>query len=261
MEDIKRIKEVAIEAAREAGVYMLEHMGKLKEIEYKGGINNLVTDVDKASERIIIDKIRSNFPEHAILAEESGEQQSGGRIKWVIDPLDGTTNYAHAFPIFCVSIGIAIDGDMSVGVVYDPTRDEIFHAVKDEGSFLNGNKISVSSTEAVQNSLLATGFPYNVDGKLVNMEYFKRMIGKSQAVRRAGSAAIDLCYVACGRFDGYWELYLQPWDTAAGTLIVSEAGGKITKIDGAEYNIYDKEIMATNGKIHLEMRQILIGTI
>ncbi|MFH1552482.1 MAG: inositol monophosphatase family protein [Candidatus Omnitrophota bacterium] len=257
MEDLRRIKTLAEKAAREAGGYALEHIGKLKEISRKTGINDLVTDVDKMSEKIIIDRIHNEFPQHSILAEESGEHASDGIFRWIIDPLDGTTNYAHGFPVFCVSIGVAEGGSVKIGVVYDPSRDELFTAEEGKGAFLGGKRIKVSETGTVANSLIATGFAYDVAGKIDNIESFKTMLKNAQAVRRAGSAAIDLCYVACGRFDGFWELGLNPWDTAAGQLIVKEAGGVVTKLNGEPFEIYQKKILATNGRIHNEMRKLL----
>lgn len=257
MRDAERIMKVAREAAVEAGKYILAHMGKIKEISYKEGVNNLVTDVDKASESIIIGRIKDSFPGHSVLAEESGEHFAQEGVKWVIDPLDGTVNYAHTFPFFCVSIGVMAEGRVKTGVVYDPVRDELFSAEEGSGAFMNGKSIRVSSAGALNDSLVATGFAYSIEGKASNMELFKRMMGKAQALRRAGSAALDLCYVACGRMDGFWELNLAPWDTAAGQLIVSEAGGKVSTLGGGTYDIYKKDLLATNGNIHTEMSEIL----
>lgn len=257
MEDNGKILKVAIEAAKEAGEHMLENIGKLKEVSRKRGFNDLVTNVDKASEKIIMDKIREVFPDHSILAEESGEHDAKGDVKWVIDPLDGTTNYAHTFPSFCVSIGVIIGDSVKVGVVYDPTRDELFSCQEGRGASLNGNPIKVSSVPSVQESLVATGFGYDVNDKLANVEYFKTMLIKAQAVRRPGSAALDLCYVACGRLDGFWELGLSPWDTAAGQFLVKEAGGLVTTMEGGPFDIYMKGIVATNGIIHKEMLDLL----
>lgn len=259
MEELEKITEVAVRAAKEAGEYAMAHIGKIKEISRKEGLNNLVTDVDKKCEEIIIGHINKEFPSHSILAEESGDYQRDDRVKWVIDPLDGTTNYAHGLPSFCESIGIIIDGSIKTGVVYDPARDELFTAKEGEGSFLNGNRIRVSDRDSIAESMVATGFAYSMDGKIANMDYFSKMIQDAQAVRRVGSAAIDLCYVACGRFDGFWELGLYPWDTAAGQLIVEEAGGTVTTLDRGPYDIFKKEILATNGRIHDEMINVLTG--
>lgn len=253
MEDLTKIKKVAIKAAKEAGEHALNRMGHLREVSHKGGPNDLVTDVDKKCEEIIISKIKKEFPLHSILAEESGEQLVGDVFKWIIDPLDGTTNYAHGFPVFCISIGVVYNNSVKVGVVYDPTRDELFTAEEGNGAFLNSEPVKVSTRPKVHDSLVATGFAYNVPGRNDNLTYFKIIMEKAQAVRRAGSAAIDLCYVACGRFDGFWEFGLAPWDTAAGQLMVKEAGGKVTTIDGKPFDIFQKEIVATNGQIHDEM--------
>jgi len=257
MEDISRIREVAAAAAREAGAYALENMGKLKEISHKGGYNNLVTNADKHCEKLIVERIKGEFPDHDILAEESGEHAARGVFKWVIDPIDGTTNYAHGFPVFCVSIGVVLQGEVLCGVIYDPSRDELFEAAKGYGATLNGEAISVSTRSEVRDALTCTGFAYMNRGKSRNMQNFQKMIGRAQAVRRVGSAAIDLCYVACGRFDGFWELGLCPWDTAAGLLLVTEAGGKVTTDEGGPFDIFAKGILATNGLVHDEMLQIL----
>ncbi|MGB2600529.1 MAG: inositol monophosphatase family protein [Candidatus Omnitrophota bacterium] len=257
MDELKKIKEVAEAVAREAGEYVYSRMGRLKEVSHKSGINDLVTDVDKGSERIIIEKIKENFPDHSILAEESGEDSSGGAFRWVIDPLDGTTNYTHSFPFFCVSIGVFYDDKVKIGVVYDPCRDELFIAGKGNGAFLNGSPINVSGRQTLSDSMIATGFAYNMETKKANLGHFGIMMETAQSVRRAGSAALDLCYVACGRFDGFWELGLHPWDTAAGQLIVTEAGGKVTDMSGKDFDIFKKNIIATNSKIHFEMVNLL----
>ena len=257
MQELNKIKETAIEAAREAGKYALERIGNLGKIEHKEGISNLVTDVDRRCERIIIDRIKKEFPSHSILAEESGEKTEDETFRWIIDPLDGTTNYSHGLPVFCISIGVLSGGSVKVGVVYVPTMNELFVAEEGKGAFLNGEAIKVSKQESVQDSLIATGFAYSAAGKRENLEYFQKMLESAQAVRRLGSAAIDLCYVACGRFDGFWELGLNPWDTAAGQLIVTEAGGKVTLLDGKPFDIYQKTVVATNSKIHKELLTLL----
>ncbi len=257
MEDLGKIKKVAVEAAVEAGKYALSRVGCIEEISYKEGVNNLVTDVDKKCEKLIIDKIKEDFPTHSILAEESGNEDGDISYKWVIDPIDGTTNYTHAFPFFCVSIGFFMDGSAKVGVVYEPSRDELFVAEEGKGALLNGKKISVSKNNRVQDSLIATGFAYTIEGKIDNIDDFLTMLRSARAVRRAGSAAIDLCYVACGRFDGFWEKGLAPWDTAAGQLMIKEAGGMVTTLGGDSFDIYKKEILATNSEIHREMMSLL----
>ena len=260
MNDLSRIKQVAEEAAIEAGKFILTRRDMVKEIIHKKGKTDLVTDVDKKSEAMIIERIRSEFPLHSILAEESGEDITDSDIKWIIDPLDGTTNFAHTLPIFCVSIGVMVNDRILIGIVYDPNRDELFAAEDGRGAFLNGNKISVSSNARVEESLISTGFAYDIMKKAENIKKFTTMINNAQAVRRPGSAAIDLCYVACGRFDGFWEAYLSPWDTAAGKIIVQEAGGKISKFHNEEYNIFDNELLASNGIIHNEMVELFNAT-
>lgn len=262
MDEIKKMLHLAKSAAKEAGRFSAGNIDKVKEITCKDGPNNLVTDIDKKCEKMIIDKITETFPTHAILAEETGEHsaKNGSRIKWVVDPLDGTTNFAHGFPVFCTSIGILIDGMSRIGVVYDGTRDELFTAVKGEGAFLNGKKITVSSTDILQNSLAATGFSYDAEGKVANIDNFNAALTRVQAIRRAGSAAIDLCYVACGRLDAFWEFGLAPWDTAAASLLVSEASGRVTMCDQGPFDVFKKEIVATNGKVHGEMLELLNET-
>ncbi|MFH1665051.1 MAG: inositol monophosphatase family protein [Candidatus Omnitrophota bacterium] len=257
MEDMKRVMEVAVRAAKEAGEYAIRGIGDKREIAYKGGHNNLVTDVDKKCEQIIVDMVKREFPEHSILAEESGAHAAGGAFNWIIDPIDGTTNYAHGFPVFCVSIGIAAGSSVKAGVVYDPSRDELFRAEEGKGAYLNDKRISVSDIGAVRDSLIATGFSYDREKRISNIAYFTTMLEHAQAVRRPGSAAIDLCYIACGRFDGYWEFGLSPWDMAAAQLIVKEAGGTITMLKGRPFDIFQKEIVATNTKIHAEMLGLL----
>ena len=251
-------KKIAINAALKAGNYIRKNIGKVKDVHYKGEIN-VVTDVDKKAENIIIDTIRHAYPSHNFLAEESsytkGESSS---FTWVIDPLDGTTNFLHGFPVFCVSIALEYKGKLLVGVVYDPTRNELFYAERGGGAILNKKRIRVSGVTKIKRALLSTGFAYNVkSAKEDNINGFARFIKVSQAVRRAGSAALDLCYVASGRFDGFWELGLHPWDAAAALLVVQEAGGKVTRFNGSKYSIYDKEILASNSKIHSQMIRVL----
>lgn len=259
MEDLKEIMEIAIKAATEAGKHALKCLEGHVEISHKSGFNDLVTNADKSCEKMIIDIIKGSFPSHSILAEESGEAGGPGPCRWVIDPIDGTTNFAHGFPFFCSSIAVEVDKDIKVGVVYNPSLDELFSAQHGAGAFLNGKKITVSDIGKLNDSLIATGFAYRVSGEVVSLDRFGRMLDVAQDMRRAGSAALDLCYVACGRFDGFWEIGLCPWDTAAGKLILKEAGGTVSKLDGAEFDIYDKEIVATNGKIHDETLSVLHG--
>lgn len=248
--------KVAIRAALKSGSFIKKSVGKVASISYKGR-DNIVTDVDKKSEKIIISMIRSHFPGHSILAEEKGAIKTDSPYKWIIDPLDGTTNFAHAFPFFCVSIALEKDGQAVLGCVYDPMRDELFFAESGKGAYLNNRRISVSGAGKLSGAFLATGFSYGVKRKDRNIVNFKELLIRTMAIRRAGSAALDLSYVACGRFDGFWEMNLHPWDSAAGYLLVKEAKGKVTKFDGSEYTPYDKNILATNGKLHKQIVSIL----
>lgn len=249
--------KVAVDAAIAAGKLLCKRIDSVAWIEHKGDIN-LVTEMDVKSEELIKNKIRAAFPDHQIMAEESDIPKQEAEHRWIIDPLDGTTNYAHGFPIFCVSIALEIKGVIEVGAVYDPSRDELFSSVRGGGAFLNGKKIGVSKTASLNESLLATGFPYDLrESKANNLDHWNKMLIKAQAVRRAGSAALDMCYAACGRFDGFWELKLFPWDVAAGSLIVAEAGGKVTDFGGEPFSVYAKEVLASNGKIHQAMVDIL----
>lgn len=247
----------AKKAAIAAGKMLKNNMSVSREIEFKGAVD-LVTNFDKFSQKIIFDSLSSCFPEHDFLAEEGLIKNKGNRFRWVIDPLDGTTNYAHKFPNFCVSIALEQEGKIIIGVVYDPMRDEMFSAVKGRGADLNGRKIRVSSVNDLDKSLLATGFPYDIrESKVNNISHFNNFVVRAQAVRRCGSAAMDLCYVACGRFDGFWELKLNPWDVAAGVLIVEEAGGQLSDFQNQKLDINGSEILATNGFIHSQMLEVL----
>lgn len=253
--------KTAIEAALIGGKIIKKNLGKIKKIAYKGSLSNVVTNVDKASEKAIIKHLKKVFPDYVVLAEESGGITTGCPYRWVIDPLDGTNNFAHNFPFFCVSIALEKDCLPILGVVYDPLRDELFYAQKNGGAYLNKKRISVSSVGQIEKSLIATGFAYNriIKTDAQNIDNFVRILAVSQGIRRAGSAALDLSYVACGRFDGFWELGLSPWDTAAGMVIVTEAGGKITRISGEKYSHYDRDVLASNGKIHRQLLKLLKG--
>jgi myo-inositol-1(or 4)-monophosphatase len=221
-------------------------------------VKNLVTEIDKKSEQTITEFIRKKYPDHNILAEEGGEIKSNSEYFWVIDPLDGTTNFAHGLPIFSVSIGLQYKNETVAGVVYDVMRDVVYSAEKGSGAFENDKKIVVSSNNNIEESLLVTGFPYNVaENPEKAFERFIVMLKKARAVRRLGSAAIDFCYVASGTFDGFWEVYLNPWDICAGKLIVEEAGGKVTDFNGNPISIFNKQILSTNGKIHYKMIELL----
>ena len=253
--------DFAIQTARDAGRVLTERFGRKIEIANKSEID-LVTESDLASERLIIDRIKTYYPRHAILAEESGasepvdgEQRSEWR--WIIDPLDGTTNYAHGYPCFCVSIGLECKGRLEVGVVYDPIRDEMFTAERGQGAALNGRRIRVSPTPSLASALLCTGFPYDVRERSEFARHFANFIMAAQGVRRDGAAALDLAYVAAGRFDGFWEEGLKPWDVAAGALIIEEAGGRVSNYADGPMNIFTPPILASNGLIHQEMMRVL----
>ncbi|MFQ5586908.1 MAG: inositol monophosphatase family protein [Thermodesulfobacteriota bacterium] len=251
------IKETAVRAAREAGRLLKENLGHAIRVEYKGEVD-IVTEMDRRSEEIIVGLIRDAFPDHGILTEEGEGRESTAGARWIIDPLDGTTNYAHGLPTFCVSIAFEESGRVKLGVVYDPMLDELFTAEEGRGAFLNGRAIKVSSTGDISRGLLATGFPYDIrTSPDNNLDHFSRFAVTAQAIRRAGSAALDLSYVACGRFDGFWELKLHPWDVAAASLMVKEAGGEITDFRGSPFSIYGVEALATNGIIHEKMVNIL----
>lgn len=244
-----KFKKIAIEAAFKSGKLIKSSVGKISSISYKGR-DNIVTDVDKKSEDIIIKMIHSHFPGHSILSEECGAIDKRSSYRWIIDPLDGTTNFAHAFPFFCVSIALEVNGQIVLGVVYDPMRDELFYAQSGKGAYLNSKRISVSGVSKLADSFLATGFSYGAKRKDRNLGNFKRLLMKTMAIRRAGSAELDLAYVACGRFDGFWEMDLKPWDSAAGYLLVKEAKGTITRFNGSEFSVYDNNILASNRRIH-----------
>jgi myo-inositol-1(or 4)-monophosphatase len=254
---MKDLMAVAREAALKAGKILRENIHGIREISYKGDIN-LVTEMDVRSERAVVETLLASFPGHGILAEEGTTIRNGSGFTWIIDPLDGTTNYAHGYPCFSVSIALEHEGDIILGVVNDPMREELFSAQKGQGAFLNGRQIRVSGADTLIKSLLATGFPY--DRKVSeknNLDFFHDLLMASQEVRRDGSAALDLCYVASGRFDGFWELKLKPWDVAAGSLIVREAGGMVSDFSGSGSSIHDDEILASNGRIQGQMLEIL----
>jgi myo-inositol-1(or 4)-monophosphatase len=241
----------AKQVAFDAGSLLVQRLGSAR-ITNKGDID-LVTEADIAAEELIIERIRSHYPKHGILAEESGEAVSignGSSWKWIIDPLDGTTNYAHGYPCFCVSIAVEHDGVAEIGVVYDPMRNEMFAAERGNGATLNDRRIRVSEVEELKSAMLCTGFPYNVRERPDFARDFTNFTMIAQAVRRDGSAAIDLAYVACGRFDGFWEDGLNPWDMAAGVLLIEEAGGRVSNFQNEQLSIYTKKVLATNGLIH-----------
>jgi myo-inositol-1(or 4)-monophosphatase len=251
--------DFAVALARDAGEVLKHYMNRDKRVELKGRAN-LVTIADKESEALIVDRIRERYPSHAILAEESGASgpSEAGEGKWIIDPLDGTTNFAHQYPFFSVSIGFEQAGEVLCGAVYDPWRDEMFTAARGLGSFMNGSRLQVSEAETLRSALIMTGFPYGFRDKLKTiMAQFEAIMVESQGVRRGGSAALDLSYIAVGRVDGFWEMDLLPWDTAAGVVIVEEAGGRVSNYSGEKFSIYDDRIIASNGRIHEEMVEVL----
>jgi myo-inositol-1(or 4)-monophosphatase len=258
--------------AREAGALLMQYFHPHLKIEYKGDAD-LVTAADRAAEALIRDRIRAQWPTHDVLGEEQGLSDRGGDYRWYVDPLDGTTNFAHGYPVFCVSMGLEYQepDQRSTGqragriaaVIYDPTRDELFTAEQGRGARLNGEVIHVSKTPTLKESLLATGFPSHKRHKNPNIFFYHQITLQTHGVRRAGSAALDLCNVASGRYDGFWEFNLNPWDTAAGVLIVEEAGGKVTRFDGSPFELNSRETVASNGLLHdallAEFQEIFAG--
>ncbi len=244
--------------AIDAGKLLKAGFNRRMKISYKGRIDP-VTEVDLRSEKSIVSEIKSRFPGHDIVTEENtARRTSGSEYRWIIDPLDGTVNFSHGFPIYCVSIALEYKGEVIVGAVCDPERGELFHAVRGGGAFVNSERIHVSREKRLERALLATGFAYDIaTSPQNNLGYFARMAKKAQGVRRPGSAAIDICWLAAGRLDGFWELKLHPWDTAAADLILREAGGKRTRLNGKEYSIYHPDMLASNGLIHGAMQKAL----
>ena len=288
---LEKVHQAGRQAALAAGALMRINYRQPQRVTLKGTIDP-VTETDLQAQEIIIALIRNNFPDHVFLAEEvaGGLDQSGGRVgegprsrgadvsgpgvpsgefgssppppcRWIIDPLDGTVNFAHGYPAFCVSIAFEAEARLEYGVIYDPLRDELFEGRRGGGAFLNGRLIRVSRTDRLDRALLATGFPYDIRERLPEtLARLGRLLGVAQGVRRAGSAALDMCYVACGRFDGFWEENLKPWDTAAGLLIIEEAGGKITTFSGGGYDIYSPNILVSNGILHERLIQHIKST-
>ena len=249
----------AIEAVKLAGEFIRDHVGKARNVEQKEGQSrNLVSEVDKGAEAIILRTIRSKYPDHGMLTEESGTHASRSEYRWIIDPLDGTTNFLHGVPIFCATVAVEYRGELIAGATYDPNQDELYTAEKGGGAFLNGVRLSVSRTSTVLESLMVTGFPYSLpagaDDPLIHFATFTRA---AQGIRRLGSAALDLAYVAAGRFDGYFETSLNPWDMAAGIVLVREAGGMTTDFAGGPKNIHEKQVLSTNGRIHAECLRLI----
>ena len=252
-----RYLAAAMQAVLRAGAIQKARYGQDLEIRHKSEID-IVTEVDRACEDAIVAVIRERFPDHDIVTEETDLARTGSRFVWFTDPLDGTTNYAHGYPFFCTSVGLTISGEVVAGAVYDPVKDELFTAEKGAGAHLNGRRMQVSSSTELLRSLLVTGFPYDVRDDLAGkLRLFMRFMGEARAVRRDGAAALDLCYVAAGRYDGFWEERLQPWDMMAGKLMVNEAGGRVTRFDGTPIGIAADELLATNGALHGPMLAVL----
>jgi myo-inositol-1(or 4)-monophosphatase len=248
--------EFAVDTARAAGAILRAEFGRPKEISYKGEVD-IVTESDRRSEALIVERIRKAYPSHAIIAEEgSGRAAENTQFCWHVDPLDGTTNFAHGYPCFAVSIGIAENGRPIAGAVLNPVTDELFSAARGEGAWLNGKPIRVSAVEKLAVSLVATGFPTHQRKRSANINYYWEFTLRSHGVRRDGAAAIDLCNVACGRFDAFWEFGLKSWDTCAGVLVVQEAGGTLTDLNGGPYTLGGPHVLATNGKIHAEVMDV-----
>ncbi len=253
-----KIKSVLFECIFSSGEILRNNFGKTHKIYSKTSEIDLVTEIDKKSEGMIIKTINKNFPEHNIVSEESEMQNRNSEYTWFIDPLDGTTNYAHNFPIFCVAMAVAKEQKIILSAIYIPFFNELFFAEKDKGAYLNKKRIHTSKTNKLIKSLLATGFPYDVrKTKQSNFNNFKNFSKRCQGVRRPGSASVDLAFVSCGRLDGFWEMKLKPWDIAAGMLLVKEAGGKVSNFHGGEVDILSGKILASNGKIHKQMQDVL----
>ena len=264
VEQFVGFSKVAEGIAREAGALLREFYARGVAMEYKGDVD-LVTEADRASEALIVARLEAAFPEHGIYGEEGTRSGLDSEFRWYVDPLDGTTNFAHGFPAFCVVLGCErrpaglaadADGEMVAGVIYDPLRDEMFSAARGEGARLNGRAMRVSKVAQLQEALVATGFPSHKRHRSPNVHFYQEFTLRSHGVRRAGSAALDLAYVACGRVDGYWEFKLNPWDTSAGYLLVEEAGGRVTHFDGGKFTLDSREVFATNGLIHAEMQAL-----
>jgi myo-inositol-1(or 4)-monophosphatase len=254
------MKDFAVELAKEAGQVLMDCFERRLVVGSKSSEIDLVTEADVASEKLIVKAIRERYPEHSILSEEGLGEKQVGEFLWLIDPLDGTTNYAHGYPIFCVSIALQREGETVLGVTYDPVQDELFYAEKGQGAYCNGQRLSVSGAVNLRRSLLATGFPYaraSIEDN--NVAEFGRIMPRVQGVRRGGAATLDMAYVAAGRLDGYWEFHLSPWDWAAGHLLVQEAGGRTSDVSGQPWRLRSNNMVATNGLLHEELLAVLTG--
>jgi myo-inositol-1(or 4)-monophosphatase len=252
LDEQDRCREVAVGAALAAGQLLRQHYARPQDVEYKGEID-LVTALDRQAEALIVSRLRAVYPQHTIIAEEGSGTAANPEHRWLVDPLDGTVNYAHGYPVFCVSVAYERAGRIVLGAVYDPLREELFLAEAGGGATLNGRPLRVSSTDTLAQSLLSTGFPYDRSLYPASLRRWDTLIWRAQGLRRGGSAALDLCYVAAGRSDGYWEQPVQPWDVAAGMLLVAEAGGQVTSLAGGPPNVYSGELAASNGRIHAEL--------
>jgi myo-inositol-1(or 4)-monophosphatase len=252
LDESNRRREVAVGAALAAGQLLRQQYGRPQHVEHKGEID-LVTALDRQAEALIVGRIHAAYPDHTILAEEGSGTAGSPERRWLVDPLDGTTNYAHGYPTFCVSVAYECAGQVVLGVVYDPLREELFYAESGRGATLNGRPLHVSASQSLAQSLLSTGFPYDRALYPASLRRWEALIWRAQALRRGGSAALDLCYVAAGRADGFWERPIQPWDVAAGVLLVAEAGGQATSFAGGPPDIYSGEVAASNGRIHAEL--------
>ncbi len=257
--ELRQCHAVALEAAHAAGRLLMRSLGKLRHSQVAAkGASDYVTSVDRAAERLILHRIRRRFPRHGLRAEESGRHARTSAYEWLIDPIDGTTNYIHQFPAFCVSIGLAREGRLVVGVVFDPWRDETFHGLRGQGAFLNRRPIRVASRRRVADCLIATGFPFRIRGRLTPyLRSFRAVFLRSSGIRRAGSAALDLAYTACGRLDGFWEMGLSSWDMAAGALLMTEAGGRVSDFAGGDTYMTRGSIVAANPAIHRQLVRLL----
>ncbi|TAM80656.1 MAG: inositol monophosphatase [Acidobacteria bacterium] len=247
--------DVAVDIARESGALLAQLSTQPHEISYKRK-SDIVTDADRRSEALILERLRRHFPDHAVVAEESGSKETGSEYCWYVDPLDGTTNFAHGFPVYCVTLVLAYRDEVIAGVVYDPNREEMYAAERGAGATLNGQRIRVSKTANLSESLLGTGFPPFASNHDLNLQIFFKLTYLSHGIRRAGSAALDLCSVATGHFEGFWELKLNPWDKAAGSLLVTESGGRVTDLMGGPFSLHRDEIFASNGLIHGPMLEV-----
>jgi len=248
------------EIAREAGALLADLFNQPLEISYKRR-SDLVTEADRRSETLIVGRLRERFPDHAIVAEEGSNHRSSSEYCWYVDPLDGTTNYAHGFPVYCVTLGLAFRGEVIAGVVYDPTHNDTYTAERGAGAYLNNQRLRVSCAAKLSESLVATGFPPFATNHDLNIQFYFRFTELSHGIRRAGSAALDLCCVAAGRFDGFWELKLNPWDKAAGTLLVTEAGGRVTDVRGGAFNLLGDDVFASNGLVHDQMLEVFAAVL